>query len=61
VLDTLEAMMRESVDKGGSGASSGGEDLLKAISKYEQFNTISRPLLQEVQVYRRQQRGAATN
>jgi hypothetical protein len=61
VLDTLEVMMRESVDKGGSGASAGGEDLLKAISKYEQFNAISRPLLKEVQAYRRQQRGAAIN
>jgi hypothetical protein len=61
VLDTLEAMMHDAVDKGGSGASAGGEDLLKAISKYEQFNTISRPLLQEVQAYRRQQRGAAAN
>jgi hypothetical protein len=53
VLDALESMMHESVEKGGSGASAGGEDLLKAISKYEQFNAISRPLLQEVQAYRR--------
>lgn len=61
VLDALESMMHESLQKGGSGASERGEDLLKAISKYEQFNTISRPLLHEVQTFRSRQHAAGAN
>jgi len=46
ILDTMESMQK-------SEAAVAGEDVGVAISKYEQFNQISRPMLAAVQSHRR--------
>ena len=48
VLDALDGMMEDSVSKGMSGATDFGEDIAMAVSKYEQTNMISRPMLNAV-------------
>lgn len=48
VLDALDGLMEESISKGMSGAISNGEDIALAVSKYEQTNMISRPMLDAV-------------
>lgn len=48
VLDALDGMMEESISKGMSGATEFGEDIAMAVSKYEQTNMISRPMLEAV-------------
>jgi hypothetical protein len=52
ILDTLEAMHMESLQKGRRGNAMCGEDLQKSIAKYEQLNTLSQPLLAELRAYR---------
>ena len=52
ILDVLEAMNIESLEKGRDGQARCGEDLTKAVAKYESTLTISRPLLDELQQFR---------
>lgn len=49
VLDELEAMVQESMQKSLGGMTEDGLDLVTASSKYEQFNLISQGLLDQVQ------------
>jgi hypothetical protein len=51
VLDALDSMMEESMAKGMSGATDSGEDISLAVSKYEQTNMISRPMLAAVKAH----------
>ena len=55
VLDALDAMHQESLEKGMDGRSSGGEQILNAIAKYENTNMLSKGMLAEVQAYRQKQ------
>ena len=48
ILDTLGAML----EKSQTGMGQNGEDLLMAISKYEQMNRMSPSLLAEVRAFR---------
>lgn len=48
VLDALDGLMEDSVNKGMSGATDFGEDIAMAVAKYEQTNMISRPMLDAV-------------
>jgi hypothetical protein len=48
VLDAMDAMMEKSMAAGQNGIAAHGEDMAVAISKYEQFNTISQGMLQAV-------------
>lgn len=52
VLDVLEEMHLESMEKGRQGSAKCGEDLRDAIVKYESTNRLSRPLHDELQAYR---------
>jgi len=53
ILDTMEQMHVDSLEKGEHGRLNGeGEDILNAISKYESFNQISRPMLAAVEKFR---------
>lgn len=58
VLDTLDAMHVESMEKGMDGRTARGESILNAIAKYENSNMLSKSMLAEVQAYR--QRSQAT-
>lgn len=58
ILDTLEEMLQESVEKGQGGASIDGTDLAVAAAKMESFGAISDRLLGQVKA--RRQRGANT-
>lgn len=49
VLDELETMVQESMQKSLGGMTEDGVDLVTASSKYEQFNLISQGLLDQVQ------------
>lgn len=49
VLDELETMVQESMQKSLNGMTEEGLDLVTASSKYEQFNLISQGLLDQVQ------------
>jgi hypothetical protein len=49
VLDELENMVQESMQKSLGGMTEDGFDLVTASSKYEQFNLISQGLLDQVQ------------
>jgi hypothetical protein len=56
VLDTLDAMHQFSMQKGGNdGLSPSGEDLMRAIAKYEMTSMLSPGLLKDVQNFRAQQ------
>jgi hypothetical protein len=59
VLDALDALHVESMEKGMDGRTSGGESILNAIAKYENTNMLSKSMLAEVQAYRRSQQTAA--
>lgn len=52
ILDTLDTMMEKSMAAGRGGRSAAGEDLLMAISKYEQTSALSPSLLAEVRAHR---------
>lgn len=52
ILDTLDTMMEKSLAAGHGGRSAQGEDLLMAISKYEQTSALSPSLLAEVRAVR---------
>lgn len=52
VLDLLERMHTDSLQKGQGGIARCGEDLQMAIAKYEQTMKISRPLVEELKVFR---------
>lgn len=52
VLDTLEAMNIDSLEKGRDGQAHCGEDLTKAIAKYEATTHMSRPLYNELKQFR---------
>lgn len=52
VLDALDAMHQESLEKGMDGRTNGGESILNAIAKYENTNMLSKSMLAEVQSYR---------
>lgn len=59
VLDTLDAMHQESLEKGMDGRTSGGESILNAIAKYENTNMLSKSMLGEVQKYRQKSQPTA--
>jgi hypothetical protein len=48
ILDGLDGLMQESMQKGMSGRIESGEDISIATSKYEQSHMISKPMLQAV-------------
>jgi len=48
IIDGLMDMVQTSVQKGMNGALADGTDLISAVSKYEQFNSISPGLLRQV-------------
>lgn len=52
VLDALDAMHVDSLEKGMDGRSKSGEQILNAIAKYENTNMLSKGMLAEVQAYR---------
>lgn len=58
VLNVLDDMMAKSMSAGTGGVSRGGEDLLMAISKYEQTSAISPTLLREVVAHQQEMRAA---
>jgi hypothetical protein len=55
VLDALDAMHQESLEKGMDGRAASGEQILNAIAKYENTNMLSKSMLAEVQAYRQRQ------
>jgi len=59
IMDALEAMFVKSMEKGLGGMTEEGVDLGAAVSKYEQFNSISQPLLASVQRFVQERRAAA--
>lgn len=52
ILDTLESMNLQSMEKGRGGAANCGEDLTKAITKMESQSSISPALMAEVKQFR---------
>jgi hypothetical protein len=52
ILDTLEAMNIESLEKGRNGMARCGEDLSKAIAKYETQMRVTKPLYDEMVAFR---------
>jgi len=52
VLDALDAMHQESLEKGMDGRTANGEPILHAIAKYENSNMLSKSMLKEVQAFR---------
>jgi len=61
VLEALDGMMQESVQKGNPGATPFGEDLTLATAKYEQTHQISRPMLNAVMQWRQERSKAAAH
>lgn len=59
ILDTLESMIADSVEKGRAGNTEDGIDLTVAASKVEQFGTIHPALLERIKSFR--SRGNATS
>lgn len=59
VLDALDAIHQDSLEKGMDGRTSGGENILNAIAKYEQSNMLSKSMLAEVQAYRQRSQSTA--
>jgi len=57
ILQGLDMLMEKSMASGQNGLSADGQDILTAISKYEQLHQISKPMLEQVQSVLRQ--GAA--
>jgi hypothetical protein len=55
VLDTLDAMHVESMEKGMDGRTAAGESILTAIAKYENSNMLTKSMLAQVQSYRQAQ------
>lgn len=51
VLDALDGMMEKSLSEGRGGMAECGEDLLKAVAKFEQTNGISPRLLNEAKAF----------
>lgn len=49
ILDGLSSMVQDSVTKGQAGKLADGTDLVMAVAKYEQFNTIAPDLLTQVE------------
>ena len=58
VLDLLDAMHIESMEKGRDGKAGNGESINMAIAKYESTNTLSKSMLDEVKAYRSRQASA---
>ena len=54
VLDTLEAMNRDSLQKGMNGTSASGQDLTQAIAKYESTGKMSRAVYADLQQFLQQ-------
>jgi hypothetical protein len=54
VLDTLDAMHVESMEKGMDGRTAAGESILNAIAKYENSNMLSKTMLAQVKTHRSQ-------
>lgn len=52
ILDTMEAMHQDSIQKGRGGLANCGEDLNKSIAKYEQTGRMTKQLVEEVKAYR---------
>jgi hypothetical protein len=59
ILDALEEMAEDSINKGLGGVMEDGGDIALAISKYEQFNMISPSLLKTVQGHIQSRRASA--
>ena len=60
ILDAMDEMTQVSFEKGMSGVAVNGEDLSVAISKYEQFNTLSPAMLAQVKAHI-ESKGATTH
>lgn len=59
VLDALDALHQESLEKGMDGRTNGGESILNAIAKYEHSNMLSKSMLTEVQAFRQRSQSTA--
>jgi hypothetical protein len=55
ILDTMEDMMRKSMDSGRQGRAGCGEDINLATAKYEELNQISKAMYEEVLEHRKGQ------
>lgn len=60
ILDAMDEMTQDSFAKGMSGSAPNGEDLSVAISKYEQFNTMTPSMLAQVKAHI-ESKGATTH
>lgn len=58
VMDTLESMHIESIEKGNGGMALCGEDLNKSITKYESTRRLSRPMFEELKTWRANKQAA---
>jgi len=61
VLDVMEEMLRKSCDAGKGGMTDDGIDILKASTKYEQFNQISKSMLAKIREHVQNAGGTATS
>lgn len=59
ILDALDALHQESLEKGMDGRTSAGENILNAIAKYENSNMLSKSMLAEVQQFRKRAQSTA--
>lgn len=59
VLDALDEMHQESLEKGMDGRTVRGESILNAIAKYENTNMLSKSMLAEVQAHRQRSQSTA--
>lgn len=58
VLDVMEAMHKESIDKGREGQSRCGEDFLLSIEKYERSSRLSKAMHEEIIEFHKSQAGS---
>jgi len=61
VLDGLDGLMEESMEKGMGGATEFGEDIAIATAKYEQTHMISKPMLGAVKGFYEKKSGRAAH
>lgn len=59
ILAGFEGIMQKSMQTSSPGTIVGGEDITLAVAKYEQTHQISRPMLDAIQTWRREQSAAA--
>lgn len=59
ILAGFEGIMQKSMQSTNPGVTSAGEDITLAVAKYEQTHQISRPMLDAIQTWSREQAAAA--